>query len=327
MGAKNKKKKKKKKKKKAPPKGPPTSPLRPPRPLPDWRRWASSRLHPWGSRNDNLEHPDRTSSTSTPTRPSLVHLAASAADVRRQLQKLGLEAFLKDTRPVLKAHVCSSRSSLTTIGSPSAVRSCFALQMEKAEPRLYLTQNEQSGPQRPIFIDYLRNERGATAVAPYSPRARAGAPFPPPALGRPQTSRASHLSGATFDRWRSRLTATPGNSSQRPTRPSPRDPRSLQNHPVKMIHADFVAAPYGFGVSSGIIAPAFTHAPRSDILIGDLRRLRGIGPRTIRRPLMTNQPHQQTFRRIAGTTTSPSCPPFVIPLESECSIRPMIYPP
>jgi len=46
--------------------------------------------------------------------------------------------------------------------------------MERANPALYLTKMTKAARAGKIYLDYLRNERGATAVAPYSPRARAG---------------------------------------------------------------------------------------------------------------------------------------------------------
>ena len=47
--------------------------------------------------------------------------------------------------------------------------------MEKASPTLYLSKMTKAARAGKVYLDYLRNERGATAVAPYSPRARAGA--------------------------------------------------------------------------------------------------------------------------------------------------------
>jgi bifunctional non-homologous end joining protein LigD len=61
-----------------------------------------------------------------------------------------------------------------------------------------------------IYLDYLRNERGATAVAPYSPRARAGAhvslPLPWSAL---KESERPVFSVSDLPNWRKRLTADP----------------------------------------------------------------------------------------------------------------------
>ena len=55
-------------------------------------------VHPWGSRNDDLEHPDRIIIDLDPD-PEIAwaRLAESAGDVRRQLKKMGLESFLKST--------------------------------------------------------------------------------------------------------------------------------------------------------------------------------------------------------------------------------------
>ena len=55
-------------------------------------------VHPWGSRNDDLEHPDRIIIDLDPDAAiPWTRLAESAAEVRKQLKKLGLESFLKST--------------------------------------------------------------------------------------------------------------------------------------------------------------------------------------------------------------------------------------
>ncbi len=52
----------------------------------------------------------------------------------------------------------------------------FAMAMEKDNPRLYLSKMTKAARVGKIYLDYLRNERGATAVAPFSMRSRPGLP-------------------------------------------------------------------------------------------------------------------------------------------------------
>jgi bifunctional non-homologous end joining protein LigD len=56
----------------------------------------------------------------------------------------------------------------------------FVLNMERDFPSQFLTKMSKAARVGKIFLDYLRNDRGATAVAPYSPRARAGLPIAMP---------------------------------------------------------------------------------------------------------------------------------------------------
>jgi bifunctional non-homologous end joining protein LigD len=167
-------------------------------------------VHPWGSRNDDLEHPDRIIIDLDPdTAIPWPALTASAGEVRKQLKKLGLEAFLKGTGGKglhIVVPIQPDHDWLTIKQFAHA----FALQMEKAEPRLYLTKMSKAARKDRIFIDYLRNERGATAVAPYSPRARAGAAVSLPLhwadLKLPERP---VFQVAAFDQWQSRLTRDP----------------------------------------------------------------------------------------------------------------------
>ena len=82
--------------------------------------------------------------------------------------------------------------------------------MERSNPALYLTKMTKSARAGKIYLDYLRNERGATAVAPFSPRARVGChrlpPLPWTALKLPERP---VFRVADFDSWRSQLRSDP----------------------------------------------------------------------------------------------------------------------
>ncbi|HTD55667.1 MAG TPA: non-homologous end-joining DNA ligase, partial [Silvibacterium sp.] len=167
-------------------------------------------IHPWGSCNDNLEQPDRIVIDLDPD-PSIPWstLAASADDIREQLKSLSLESFLKTTGGK-GLHVVVPIAPEYEWPVIKQFCHAFVLEMEKRNPRLYLTKMTKSARVERIFLDYLRNERGATAVAPYSPRARAGAavsmPLPWTALKEPALP-VFHVTD--FDEWKPRLNKDP----------------------------------------------------------------------------------------------------------------------
>jgi bifunctional non-homologous end joining protein LigD len=85
--------------------------------------------------------------------------------------------------------------------------------MERDNPQLFLTKMTKAARTGKIFLDYLRNERGATAVAPFSPRARLGMPvsLPLPWSALKETSRpVFHVHD--FASWRSRVSNDPWKS-------------------------------------------------------------------------------------------------------------------
>jgi len=132
-------------------------------------------VHPWGSRNDDLEHPDRIIIDLDPDAAiAWPRLAESAAEVRKELKQLGLESFLKSTGGK-GLHVVIPVVPEYDWGVIKQFAHAFVLKMEKDQPGAYLTKMSKAARKDRIFLDYLRNERGATAVAAFSPRARAGA--------------------------------------------------------------------------------------------------------------------------------------------------------
>jgi bifunctional non-homologous end joining protein LigD len=167
-------------------------------------------VHPWGSRNDDLEHPDRIIIDLDPDPAiSWARLAESAGEVRKQLKKLGFESFLKSTGGK-GLHVVVPFVAEYDWAVIKQFAHAFVLQMEKAEPALYLTKMSKAARKGRIFLDYLRNERGATAVAAFSPRARAGAPVSLPLkwsdLKLPERP-VVHV--ADFAEWKGRLKQDP----------------------------------------------------------------------------------------------------------------------
>ena len=163
-------------------------------------------VHPWGSRNDDLDHPDRIIFDLDPDEAiSWKTLAASALEVRKLLKKLDLESFLKSTGgkglhivvPIVPNHGWQTVKDFAH---------SVALSLEKQEPSLYLTKMSKAARKGRIFIDYLRNDRGSTAVAAYSPRARKGAPVSVPLQWKElEQAERPYFSVADFTDWKSRL--------------------------------------------------------------------------------------------------------------------------
>jgi bifunctional non-homologous end joining protein LigD len=98
---------------------------------------------------------------------------AAAREVRQRLDDLGLESFIK-TSGGKGLHIVAPIA-----GAPWDAAKDFshavALEMAADSPDRFVAKMTKSLREGKIFVDYLRNGRGATAVAAYSSRARKGA--------------------------------------------------------------------------------------------------------------------------------------------------------
>jgi len=166
-------------------------------------------VHPWGSRNESLDKPDRIVIDLDPD-PSIdwPTVVASAREVRKRLQALGLKSFVKTTGgkglhvvvPIRPEHEWPAVKKFTHE---------FVLAMERDSPRHFLTKMSKSARVGKIFLDYLRNDWNATAVAPYSPRARAGLPVAVPLTWNELGDAPPRFLVADFAAWRKRLGRDP----------------------------------------------------------------------------------------------------------------------
>ena len=129
-------------------------------------------IHPWGSNADRIKHPDRMIFDLDPGEnvqwPMMID---AACEVYARLKESGLESFVKTTGGK-GLHVVAPLTGSSGWDEVKAFSHKLALEMAKDTPQRFtatMAKRERSGR---IFIDYLRNTRGATAVAAYSTRAR-----------------------------------------------------------------------------------------------------------------------------------------------------------
>jgi bifunctional non-homologous end joining protein LigD len=137
-------------------------------------------IHPWGARADDVERPDRLVFDLDPGEGVTWSAVIEGAElVRDRLAELGLQSFVRTTGGK-GLHVVVP---ITRHRGWEEVKSfCHALadSFVSAQPDRYIATMSKAKRRGKVFVDYLRNQRGATAVASYSTRARAGAPVATP---------------------------------------------------------------------------------------------------------------------------------------------------
>jgi bifunctional non-homologous end joining protein LigD len=157
-------------------------------------------LHVWGCHVDEIEKPDRMVFDFDPDAGlDFAAVREAARAMRERLAGLGLKSFPMVTggkgvhvvMPLKRGHSWDEHRDFAE---------AMARMMAQDEPDRYVATMSKAKRKGKIFIDYLRNTRGATAISPYSTRARAGAhvavPVSWPQLARMPDAHPVHVGDA-----------------------------------------------------------------------------------------------------------------------------------
>ena len=137
-------------------------------------------FHGWGSRVEDVEAPDRMVFDLDPDEGlDFEDVKSAARDIHDRLSDLGLTTFamLSGGKGV---HVVVPLTPGHSWDAHKDFSKRFAEALSMAEPDRFTANMSKAKRKGRIFIDYLRNQRGSTAVLPYSARARANAPVAVP---------------------------------------------------------------------------------------------------------------------------------------------------
>jgi bifunctional non-homologous end joining protein LigD len=137
-------------------------------------------IHPWGSTAVQFETPDRVTFDLDPDEGlPWSRVTEAALGIRDALAAIGLQSFAKATGGK-GLHVVVPLQPKLGWDEVKNFTKWVADQIVSQSPEAFTANQTKRARRDRIYIDYLRNSRGATAVGAYSPRARPGAPVSTP---------------------------------------------------------------------------------------------------------------------------------------------------
>ena len=137
-------------------------------------------FHGWGSKVGKIEYPDRLVFDLDPdVGLDFGDVRDAARRVRDLLAELGLKTFAMLTGGK-GVHVIAPLDASADWDAVASFAERFARAVSEAEPDRFTANMRKAQRKGRIFLDWLRNQRGSTAVLPYSARAREGAPVAAP---------------------------------------------------------------------------------------------------------------------------------------------------
>ncbi len=143
-------------------------------------QWGVIELHPWRSRVPKLDRPDRLIFDFDPDDGvRWKQIVEGVTAMRALLDDLGLQSFLKTTGGK-GLHVYVPIRATLDWDEARRFTKALADTLVRSFPERFTATASKARRKGKIFIDYLRNSAGATAIAPYAIRARANAPVSTP---------------------------------------------------------------------------------------------------------------------------------------------------
>jgi bifunctional non-homologous end joining protein LigD len=139
-------------------------------------------IHPWGSTIEQLDNPDRITFDLDPDEGlPWQRITEAAVHLRKALLGIGLKSFAKTTGGK-GLHLVVPLVPELGWDEVRAFAKWVADSFVAQRPEDFTANMAKTARRGRIYIDYLRNSRGATAVGAYTPRAREGAPVSTPLL-------------------------------------------------------------------------------------------------------------------------------------------------
>jgi bifunctional non-homologous end joining protein LigD len=167
---------------------------------------ACVELHVWPSRIDRLDYPDRMIFDLDPSGDDFEPVRSTARSLRALLSEIGLAAFVMSTGS-RGLHVVCPLQRYTDFDSVRDFAREICEVVAAREPERLTTEQRKTKRGNRLYLDPFRNSRGQHAIAPYSLRARDGAPVAAPLFWSELEDETTHPRSVTYHNIFERLRA------------------------------------------------------------------------------------------------------------------------